>query len=145
MKRLSFVRSTMKLWKTSVRFLAVVALAALARPANAADTIKITYAFFQNPVEIPGGKVLPPGNYAFKMLDESGPSKVVQMMLALEYGTVGTPSPYNANKPMPVVATLVAVPDYLKIPLRGVVTYFQIRNEGPPFNENKVPRVRKPA
>src|SRR4029079_10125327 len=131
MKRVSFIKSRIKVWKTAVGVLVFVALPALARPAKAADAIKITYAFLQTPVEIPGGKVLPPGNYAFKMLDESGPSKVIQMMLALEYGTVGTPSPYNANKPMPVVATLGAVPDYLKIPLRGVVTYFQIRNEGP--------------
>jgi hypothetical protein len=131
MKRLSVVPSTMRLWKTAFSVLAFVALPALARPAKAADAIKITYAFFQNPVEIPGGKVLPPGNYAFKMLDESGPSKVIQMMLALEFGTVGTPSAYNANKPMPVVATLIAVPDYLKVPVRGVVTYWQIRDEGP--------------
>jgi len=131
MKRLSFVLSTMKLWKTAVGVLAFLVLPGLACPAKAADSIKITYAFFQNPVEIPGGKVLPPGNYAFKMLDESGPSKVIQVMLALQYGTVGTPSPYNANKPMPVVATLVAVPDYLKVPIRGVVSYWQIRDEGP--------------
>ena len=63
MKRVSFVRSTMKLWKTAVSILAFVALPSLACPASAADSIKITYAFFQNPVEIPGGKVLPPGNY----------------------------------------------------------------------------------
>jgi hypothetical protein len=120
----------MNLWKTVVSVLVLVALPGLARPAKAADAIKITYAFIPNPVEIPGGKVLPPGNYAFKMLDESGPSKVIQVMLALQNGTVGTPSPYNANKPMPVVATLIAVPDYLKVPLRGVVTYWQTRDEG---------------
>jgi hypothetical protein len=130
MKRVSFIKSRIKVWKTAVGVLVFVALPALARPAKAADAIKITYAFLQTPVEIPGGKVLPPGNYAFKMLDESGPSKVIQMMLALEYGTVGTPSPYNANKPMPVVATLIAVPDYLKVPIRGVVTYWQVRDEG---------------
>src|SRR5205809_8091847 len=106
MKRLSVVQSTAKLWKTAFSILALVALPALACPASAADSIKITYAFFQNPVEIPGGKVLPPGNYAFKMLDESGPSNVVQMMLALAAGTVGTPSNYNANQPLPVLATL---------------------------------------
>ena len=120
----------MKLWKTAVSVLALVALPALACPANAAD-IKITYAFFQNPVELPGGKVLPPGNYAFRMLDESGPSKIVQIMVVLPYGTIGARSNYNANKPLEVVATLAAVPDYLKVPIRGTVTYFQIRGGGP--------------
>jgi len=123
MKRLSY--------KTAVSVLAFIALVGLACPAKAADTAKITYAFFQNPVEIPGGKVLPPGNYAFKMLDESGPSKVIQLMLALQYGTVGTPSAYNANKPMPVVATLIAVTDYRNAQNRGTVTYWQTRGEGP--------------
>src|SRR5437868_6157408 len=104
--------------------LALLALLVPAGPANAADTVKIVYAFFQDPVEIPGGKVLPPGNYAFKMVDESGPAKVVQVMLALAYGTVGTPSAFNANKPMPVVATLVTVPDYLKTPVRAPATYW---------------------
>src|SRR5437867_5510046 len=118
MKRVSFVRSTMKLWKTAVSILAFVALPSLACPASAANSIKITYAFFQNPVEIPGGKVLPSGDYAFKMLDESSPSKVVQILLALPAGTLGAPSAYNANKPMTVVATVIAVPDYRNAPGR---------------------------
>src|SRR5207249_5260729 len=121
----------MKLWKTVVRVLVFVTLPALARPVKAADSIKITYAFFQNPVEVPGGKVLPSGDYAFKMLDESGPAKVVQILLALPAGTVGTTSNYNANKPLPVVATLIAVRDYLKVPNRGTVTYWQVPGEGP--------------
>ena len=116
----------MKLWKTVVRVLVFVTLPALARPVKAADSIKITYAFFQNPVEVPGGKVLPSGDYAFKMLDESGPAKVVQILLALPAGTVGTPSNYNANKPLPVVATLIAVPDYKNRIGRGAVTYWRI-------------------
>ena len=53
----------------------------VAAPAKAAD--KMTYDFFEHAVEIPGGKVLPPGEYAFKMLDESAPIKVVQLLLAL--------------------------------------------------------------
>jgi hypothetical protein len=113
-------------WKTVAGVLACVALPALACPVKAADTVKITYAFLQRPTEIPGGKVLAPGDYAFKMLDESGPSKIVQILLALPAGTVGTPSNYNANKAMPVVATLVAVPDYRSRPGRAVVSYWQI-------------------
>jgi hypothetical protein len=116
----------MKPWKTVARVLAFLALPALACPLKAADSVKITYAFLQRPTEIPGGRVLAPGDYAFKMLDESGPSKVVQILLALPAGTVGTPSNYNANKAMPLVATVVAVPDYKSRPGRGVVTFWQI-------------------
>ena len=112
----------MKLWKTAARVLFLMALPVLTCPLMAADSIKITYAFFQNPVELPGGKVLPSGDYAFKVVDDSGPVKVIQILLALQAGTVGTPSNYNANKAMPVEATLVAVADYKNRPARGVVT-----------------------
>ena len=124
MKRLSFVLSR-NLWRTAFGVLAVVALPALACPAKAADSVKINYAFIQSPVEIPGGKVLAPGEYAFKMLDEGGPVKLIQILLALPAGTVGTPSNYNANKPMPVLATVIAVPDYRNRPGRGAVTYWR--------------------
>jgi hypothetical protein len=116
----------MKPWKTLARFLVFLTLPAFACSVKAADPIKITYAFLQRATEIPGGKVLAPGDYAFKMLDESGPSKVVQILLALPAGTVGTPSNYNANKAMPVVATVVGVLDYHSRPGRGVLTYWQI-------------------
>src|ERR1700722_5201741 len=98
------------MWKAAVKLLAFVALAALTYPAKAAD--KITYDFFEHPVEIPGGKILPPGEYAFKMVDESVPVKVVQILLALPAGTVGVPSTFSTNPQMKVAATLAAVTDY---------------------------------
>jgi hypothetical protein len=119
----------MKAWKIAANVFAFVALSAvLARPA---DTIKITYVSFANPVEIPGSKVLPQGEYAFKMLDESSPFKVVQVFLALQSGTVGTPSPFNGNKPMTLVATLLTVPDYRNHPGRATVTYWRANGGGP--------------
>jgi hypothetical protein len=122
----------MKFWRSSANALVFgVALAALAYPAKAADTTKITYAYFEHPVEVPGGKVLPQGEYAFKMVDESSPVKVVQILMALPGGTVGTPSNYNANKPMEVAATLLAVSDYRNRRGRGTVTYWQARGGGP--------------
>jgi len=121
----------MKHWRTAANVFFFVALAALAYPVKAADPAKINYAFFEHPVEVPGGKVLPPGEYAFKMVDESSPVKVVQILLALPAGTVGTPSNYNANKPMEVAATLIAVPDYRNRRARGAVTYWQARGGGP--------------
>jgi hypothetical protein len=119
----------MTFWKTAANILFFAALAALAYPAKAAD--KINYAFFEHPVEVPGGKVLPAGEYAFKMVDESSPVKVIQILLALPAGTVGTPSNYNANKPMEVAATVIAVPDYRNRRARGAVTYWQARGGGP--------------
>jgi hypothetical protein len=122
----------MKAWKTAASVFALVALsAALACPARAANSVKITYVFLPNPVEIPGGKVLPKGEYAFKMLDETSPLKIVQVYLALETGNLGTPSPYNGNKPMPLVATLLTVPDYRNQPGRATVTYWRNSGGGP--------------
>jgi len=103
-----------------------IAMAALACPARSAD--KITYAYFQRPVEVPGGKILPQGEYALKMVDETSTAKVVQILLALPGGTIGAPSPYNGNKPMTVAATLVAVSDYKGRRTRATVTFFQARD-----------------
>jgi hypothetical protein len=105
--------------------MAFAAVAAISCPAKAAD--KITYAYFQRPVELPGGKVLPQGEYALKMLDETTPARVVQIPLALPGGTIGTPSPYNGNRPMAVAATLVAVSDYSGRRTRGEVTFWQAK------------------
>jgi hypothetical protein len=117
------------MWKAAVKVLAFVALAALAYPVKAAD--KITYDFFEHPVEIPGGKILPPGEYAFKMVDESAPVKVVQILLALPAGTVGVPSTFSTNPQMKVAATLAAVTDYRNRKGRGTATYWQVRGGGP--------------
>ena len=112
----------MKEWKAAAINLVVFALAAaLAIPANAADSMKITYGFFMNPVEIPGGKVVPAGLYAFKLMDETPTNKVVQILTSLPSGTLPPTSPANANAfvepgPMSVVATIVAVPDYKNRP-----------------------------
>jgi hypothetical protein len=119
----------MKFWRTAKNIFVFVALAWMACSVKAAD--KINYAFFEHPVEVPGGKVLPAGEYAFKMVDESSPVKVIQILLALPAGTVGTPSNYNANKPMEVAATVIAVPDYRNRRARGAVTYWQARGNGP--------------
>src|ERR1700680_2867356 len=117
------------MWKAALKFLAFVALGALAYPAKAVD--KITYDFLEHPVEVPGGKGLPPGEYAFKMLDESAPIKVVQILLALPAGTVGVPSTFSTNPQMKVVATLAAVTDYRTPKGRGTATYWQVRGGSP--------------
>ena len=126
----------MKVWKAAANALGVFALAAaLTIPANAADSMKITYGFFMNPVEIPGGKVVPAGLYAFKIVDESGPNKVVQILTSVPSGELPPTSPANANAfvepaPMAVVATIVAVTDYKNRPGNQPVTYYQARGGG---------------
>jgi hypothetical protein len=126
----------MKKWKTAAISLVVFALAAaLAIPANAADSMKITYGFFMNPVEIPGGKVVPAGLYAFKIVDGSGPNKIIQILTSLPTGSLPPTSPVNANAfvepgPMSPVATIVAVTDYKNRPGNAPVTYYQARGAG---------------
>jgi len=101
-------------------------IASVSMSARAAD--KITYAYFQRPVELPGGKILPQGEYALKVVDETSTAKVVQILLALQGGTIGVESPYNGNKQMAVAATLVAVPDYKGRRTRGTVTFWPARD-----------------
>lgn len=120
----------MKLWKKA-NVLGFAALAAFACAAKAADSAKITYAAFDTPVEVPGGKVLPPGEYAFKIVRESPSIKVVQIFLALQAGTVGTPSAFNTIHPMTLSTTVLAVADYRNRPGRGTVSYWQDRGGGP--------------
>src|SRR5579863_9194807 len=122
----------MNVWKATASALGVFALAALAMPANAADSVKMTYGFFMNPVEIPGGKVVPAGLYAFKLVDESGPNKIIQILASLPSGSLPPTSPANASAfvepgPMSLVATIVAVTDYKNRPGNGAVTFYQAR------------------
>jgi hypothetical protein len=116
----------MRLKTAALALIGFAAMATLACPAKAAD--KITYAYFQRPVELPGGKVLPQGEYAFKVVDETSTAKVVQILLALNGGTIGVESSYNGNKPMAVAATLVAVSDYKGRRTRGTVTFWPARD-----------------
>src|ERR1700722_11414337 len=105
----------MKFWKAAVSAFGVAALAAaLVIPANAADESKITYGFFMNPVEVPGGKTVPAGLYGFKIVSESPTSTVVQIVNSVPSGQLPPTSPANKDAftppaEMPVVATFVAV------------------------------------
>jgi hypothetical protein len=126
----------MNLRKAAATALCVFALAAaLAVSAKSADSIKITYAYFMNPVELPGGKVAPAGLYAFKLVDETTANKIVQILTALPSGSLPPSSPANANAfdgpgQMSLVATVVAVADYHNRPGNGIVTYYPARDGG---------------
>jgi hypothetical protein len=52
---------------------------AFAWPAKASEFDKLTIFTFSQPVEIPGGKILPAGTYAFKVLDTMSDRNVVQI------------------------------------------------------------------
>ncbi len=119
--------------KRAAGIFVLAALAAgLAFSTKAADPAKITYAYFINPVEVPGGKILPQGTYAFVMLDDSSSSnKIVQIELALPGGTTGTPSNYNANKAMAPQATVLLVPDYHTRPGARAITLWPAKEGSP--------------
>jgi hypothetical protein len=127
----------MNLSKAAATTLCVFALAAaLAIPASHADSIKMTYAYFMNPVELPGGKVVPAGVYAFRLVDETSTNKVIQVLAALPSGSLPPTSPANSGAfatpaaPMSLVATIVAVADYHNRPGNGIVTYYPARDGG---------------
>jgi hypothetical protein len=133
------IRNGLSFWRFEMRkpvasLFALAALAAgLAFSTKAADNpAKITYAYFINPVEVPGGKVLQPGTYAFVMTDDSSTSnKIVEIRLALPGGTTGTPSNYNANKAMAPQATVLLVPDFHTRPGARAITLWPAK-EGTP-------------
>ncbi len=54
-------------------------MTAFTLPVNADESDKLTVFTFSQPVEIPGGKVLPAGTYAFKLLDSPGDRNIVQI------------------------------------------------------------------
>src|SRR5579871_5607658 len=103
----------MKFWKAAVSTLGVLALAStLASPAKAADESKMTYGFFMNPVEVPGGKTIPAGLYGFKIVSETPTNTVIQIVTSVPSGQLPPTSPANKDaftppSEMPVVATIV--------------------------------------
>ena len=91
-----------------------------------------------NSVELPGGKVAPPGLYAFKIVEETATNKIIQILAALPSGTLPPSGPANSGAfanpaaPMSLVATIVAVPDYHNRPGNGITTYYPARDGGNP-------------
>jgi hypothetical protein len=69
-------------------------------PVQASVSDKLTIFSFSQPVEIPGGKVLPAGTYAFKVLDNVGNRNIVQIFdkdRTKLYATVLTIADYRPN------------------------------------------------
>ena len=126
----------MKAWKSIAASLGVLGLAvALAIPANAADESKLTYGFFMNPTEIPGGKTVAPGLYGFKIVSETPTNTVIQIVMSVPSGQLPPTSPVSKDaftppSEMAVVATIVGVPDFKNRPGNAAVTFYQARGGG---------------
>jgi len=84
---------------------------------NADESDKLTIFTFSQPVEMPGGKVLPAGTYAFKLLDSPGDRNIVQI--------------FDKDQ-MKLYATVMAIPDYRPNPSdKPIITFSETKAGGP--------------
>jgi hypothetical protein len=96
--------------------LAILALA-FAFPARAEESNKVTIFTFSQPVEIPGGKVLPAGTYMFRLADILGDRNVVQI--------------FDKDR-RTLYATVLTIPDYRPNPTdKPVITFAETASGGP--------------
>ena len=101
-----------------VAFALVVAtlVAAFGSRTKADEYDKLTYFTFNQPVELPG-KVLPPGTYAFKLLESAGDRNIVQV--------------FNKDLTM-LYATILTIPDYRPQPHdKTIIKFSEVSPGGP--------------
>jgi hypothetical protein len=101
-----------------VAFALVVAtlVAAFGSRTKADEYNKLTYFTFNQPVELPG-KVLPPGTYAFKLLESAGDRNIVQV--------------FNKDLTM-LYATILTIPDYRPQPHdKTIIKFSEVSPGGP--------------
>jgi LPXTG-motif cell wall-anchored protein len=98
-------------------FRVTILVAALGFHTQAQTLDKLTFFTFSKPVEVPGGKVLPAGTYAFKVLDTVGTHNIVQI--------------FDKNQ-QKLYAMVLAVPDYRVNPTdKPVITFSETAQGGP--------------
>lgn len=97
--------------------LAAAALLSFCAPAIGSDWTKKTVLTFSTPVEIPGGKILPAGEYVFKLADSLTNRNIVQI--------------FNAEE-NDVYATILAIPHYRRDATTETVVLFDERPIGRP-------------
>lgn len=95
-----------------VMFTLVLLIGLLASPVSADQWNKKTVITFSQPVEIPGGKVLPAGTYTFKLLDATSYRHIVQI-----WNEDGTN----------LITTVLAIPNYRLEPTGETVLKFKER------------------
>lgn len=108
----------MKILKALWPLLCVAALLSILSPFLRSDEMnKLTFFTFSAPVEIPGGKVLPAGAYAFKVVDTNGTRDIVRIL--------------NKNQTR-VYATVLTIPDYRATPSdKAIIKFSETRSGGP--------------
>ncbi len=88
----------MNLYKSLVSLACLAVLGLALAPGVRADAWnKKTFVSINGPMEIPGGKVLPPGDYVFKLVDSQSNRHIVQI--------------FNRDENQ-VIATILAIPNY---------------------------------
>ena len=104
------------LQRVAVALVIAALVAAFGSPAKADEHDKLTYFTFNQPVELPG-KVLPPGTYAFKLLDTAGDRNIVQV--------------FNKDLTM-LYATILTIPDYRPQPHdKTIIKFSEVSPGGP--------------
>lgn len=108
----------MKVFRATLLVLCVALLMnVFASRVNADEHDKLTKFTFSQPVEIPGGKVLPAGSYAFKLLDSPVDRNIVQI--------------FDKDQ-MKLYATVMAIPDYRPNPSdKPIITFAETKAGGP--------------
>ena len=91
----------------------------LAQPVMADEWNKKTEFQFSQPVEIPG-KVLAPGKYVFQLVDSDSDRNIVQVLSE------------DSNGKESLIATLMAIPDYISETPDKPVVHFEERPSGMP-------------
>ena len=103
--------------RVAVVFCIACLMLGFAFAAKADQHDKLTIVTFSQPVEIPGGKVLPAGTYAFKLLDSLGDRNIIQI--------------YDKDR-MILYATILAIPDYRPNPSDKTIIKFSETASGGP-------------
>ena len=98
-------------------FCIAMLVVALGYPAKADEWNKKTIVTFSQPVEIPGGKILPAGTYVFKLLDSTSDRNVVQI--------------FDKDQTQ-LYATVLAIPDYRRNPSDNTIIKFSETAAGGP-------------
>lgn len=108
----------MKVFRATVLvFCVAILMTTFTLPVSADESNKLTIFTFSQPVEIPGGKVLPAGTYAFKLLDSPGDRNIVQI--------------FDKDQ-MKLYATVMAIPDYRPNPSdKPIITFAETKQGGP--------------
>jgi len=87
--------------KLGLLFCMAILAVTFSSPAKADEFDKLTVFTFSAPVELPGGVVLSPGSYVFKLLDDAGDRNVVEILDQEQTQVYATILTVPAERPRP--------------------------------------------